>query len=84
MNQKRSSIKLLPGWKLEVIFKDGLKGIYDMSASIGKGVFSPLKDPAKFNQVHIGEYGQIAWSEELEICSDAVYKELTRITLVHA
>jgi len=55
-----------------------------MSASIGKGVFSPLKDPAKFNQVHIGAYGQIAWSEEMEICADAVYKQLTPKALVHA
>jgi hypothetical protein len=27
--------------------------------------------------VYIGEYGQIAWSDELEICSDAAYLELT-------
>ena len=78
------SIKTLPDWKLEVVFNDGIKGLYDMSASIGKGIFSPLKDRAKFNQVHIGEYGQIAWSEEMEICSDAVYKELTLEALVHA
>ena len=78
------SIKTLPDWKLEVVFNDGIKGLYDMSASIGKGIFSPLKDPAMFNHVHIGEYGQIAWSEEMEICSDAVYKELTREALVHA
>jgi len=77
-------IKPLPGWKLEVTFQDGLQGLYDMSASIGKGVFSPLKDPAKFNQVHIGAYGQIAWSEEMEICADAVYKQLTPKALVHA
>jgi hypothetical protein len=30
------------------------------------------------------KYGQIAWSEEMEICSDAVYKELTREALTHA
>ena len=78
------TVKPFPDWKLEVIFKDGVKGIYDMSQSIGKGVFSPLKDPANFNQVYIGEYGQIAWSEEMEICSDAVYKELSRRNFSHA
>ena len=55
-----------------------------MSESIGKGVFAPLKDPAKFSQVHIGEFGQIAWSDEMEICSDAVYKELTHNKIPHA
>ena len=78
------TVKPIPNGKLEVIFKDGEKGIYDMSQSIGKGVFSPLKDPAKFNQVHIGEYGQIAWSDEMEICSDAVYKELSQKKFSHA
>ena len=77
-------IKPFSDWKLEVIFKDGVKGVYDMSESIGKGVFAPLKDPAKFSQVHIGEFGQIAWSDEMEICSDTVYKELTHNKIPHA
>ena len=77
-------VKPQPNWKLEILFKDGLTGIYDMSQSIGKGVFSPLKDPAKFNQVHIGDYGQIAWSDEMEICPDAVYRELSQGILSHA
>jgi len=49
------TVKPFPDWKLEIFFRDGLKGIYDMSQSVGKGVFYPLKDPAKFNQVRIGE-----------------------------
>jgi hypothetical protein len=77
-------IKPFSDWKLEVIFKDGVNGVYDMSESIGKGVFAPLKDPAKFSQVHIGEFGQIAWSDEMEICSDAVYKELTHNKIPNA
>jgi len=79
-----TTVKPFPNWKLEVIFKDGVKGIYDMSESIGKGVFSPLIDPAKFSQVRIGEFGQIAWSDEMEICSDAVYKEFCRQNFSHA
>ena len=39
-----------PDWKLEVIFKDSVKGIYDMSQSIGEGMLYPLKDQAKFSQ----------------------------------
>jgi hypothetical protein len=26
--------------------------------------------------VHLGDHGQIAWSEEMEICPDAAYREL--------
>jgi hypothetical protein len=31
---------------------------------------------------HIGRHGQIAWSEDIEICSDAAYEEITGKVLV--
>jgi len=34
-------------------------------------------DEAFFRTVHIGRYGQIAWSEDIEICPDAAYQEIT-------
>jgi len=27
--------------------------------------------------VHIGDHGQIAWSEDIEICPDAAYEEIS-------
>lgn len=67
----------LPGYKLEISFPDGVSGIIDLSDSVGRGVFAPLKDETFFRNVHLGEYGQIAWSDEIEICSDAAYLEVT-------
>jgi hypothetical protein len=67
----------LPGHKLKISFPDGVVGVIDLSDSVGRGVFGPLLDEAYFNSVHIGEYGQIAWSDEIEICSDAAYLEIT-------
>lgn len=71
--------KVIPlhGHRLEVTFPDGVTGIIDLSDSVGRGVFAPLKEESFFRQVHIGEYGQIAWNEEIEICSDAAYLEIT-------
>lgn len=40
-------------------------------------MFTPLVDPAVFAIVHLGKHGQIAWSDEIEICPDAVYLEIT-------
>jgi hypothetical protein len=65
----------LPGEKISVVFCDGLEGVIDMSSSIGRGVFAPLADPKVFATVHIGDHGQIVWSEEMEICPDAAYLE---------
>ncbi len=30
-----------------------------------------------FTKAHIGEFGQIAWTDEIEICSDTAYLEIT-------
>jgi hypothetical protein len=67
----------LPGEKISVVFSDGLEGVIDMSSSVGRGVFAPLSDPKVFASVHIGDHGQIVWSEEMEICPDAAYLEAT-------
>jgi hypothetical protein len=67
----------LPGYKLKISFPVGVVGVIDLSDSVGRGVFTPLLDEAFFNSVHIGDYGQIAWSDEIEICSDAAYLEIT-------
>lgn len=67
----------LLGDKISVVFSDGLEGVIDMSSSVGRGVFAPLADPQVFAGVHIGDHGQIAWSEEMEICPDAAYLEVT-------
>jgi hypothetical protein len=69
-------IAALPNYRLEVCFPDGTAGIIDLSDSVGKGVFKPLQDEAFFKAVHIGAFGQIAWSEDIEICPDAAYLEL--------
>ena len=69
-------IEALPGFRLRVTYPDGTDGIIDLSADVGCGVFAPLADAAFFQTVHLGRYGQIAWSEDLEICPDAAYQEI--------
>ncbi len=59
-----------------MVFSDGAEGVIDMSSSVGRGVFAPLSDPRVFASVHIGDRGQIAWSEEMEICPDAAYLDV--------
>jgi len=63
--------------KISVTYADGVTGIIDLSDSVGRGVFAPLKNEVFFRKVHIGDHGQIAWSDEIEICPDAAYLEIT-------
>jgi hypothetical protein len=68
----------LPGAKVSIVFTDGTEGVIDMSNFVGRGVFAPLADPTVFSRVYVGDYGQIAWSEEMEVCPDAAYREVTK------
>ncbi len=58
-------------------YSDGVEGIIDLSKDVGRGVFTPLADEGFFRTVHIGQFGQIAWSDDLEICPDSAYEEIT-------
>ena len=70
-------VNALPGYRLWVEFADGVAGEIDLSHLVGKGVFALWDDDAAFKQVYIGDVGQIAWSDAIDICSDTVYMEIT-------
>lgn len=74
---KPIEIKALEGYKLWVKYEDGVEGEVDLSHLAGKGVFALWDDYAAFEKVYIGDYGQIAWSDEIDICPDTVYMEIT-------
>ena len=72
-----TKVEALPDFRLRVAYPDGTEGMIDLSGDVGRGVFAPLADEAFFRTVHIGRFGQIAWSEDIEICPDAAYLEIT-------
>jgi hypothetical protein len=63
--------------EIEVRYPDGTRGVIDLRDDIGQGVFASLADPAFFATVHLGSHGQIRWNDELELCPDAAYQEIT-------
>ena len=75
--QRPTKAEAIPGFRLRVAYPDGVEGVIDLSGDVGRGVFAPLADEAFFRTVHLGQFGQIAWSEEIEICPDAAYREIT-------
>ncbi len=70
-------VTALAGCKIRVEYSDGVMGIIDLADCAGRGVFTPLEDEEFFKTVHVGDHGQIAWSDEIEICPDAAYLEIT-------
>jgi hypothetical protein len=74
------SVSALPNYRIRVVFSDGTDGVVDLSDLAGQGVFRAWKDERFFAGVHLGSGRQICWSEEIELCPDAVYLRLTRKT----
>ena len=72
------SVKALPGYKLEVEFADGVRGVVDLSRELWGPVFEPLRDPEKFAEVGLDEDGAICWPNGADLAPDAIYADLTR------
>jgi hypothetical protein len=74
---KPVDVKPLAGYKLHLRYADGVEGDVDLSHLVGKGVFALWNDPKAFENVSIGESGEIRWSDKVDLCSDALYMEIT-------
>ena len=70
-----TEVEALPGFRLRVVFVDGLTGTVDMSRMVhssGAGVFAALADPSLFAQVTL-DYGAVTWPGELDLAPDAMH-----------
>lgn len=75
--KKISKVKVLPGYRLELKFDDGVSGTVDLSDKVEKGVFALWRDPLFFEQVAIGSAGELVWGEKIDLCPDALYLKVT-------
>lgn len=65
------------GYKIHLQYDDGQVGDVDLSDLIGKGVFAALSDTDAFNAVTVGKHGELRWTDELELCADALYLQIS-------
>lgn len=72
-----TKVKVLPRYRVELEFDDGVSGTVDLSDAVGKGVFAVWRDPLVFEQVRIGSSGELVWGEQVDLCPDALYLKIT-------
>ena len=70
-------VKPLDNYRLWIKYSDGIEGIVNLSKFVGKGVFQRWDDYREFQKVHIGPDGEIAWSDDIDMCPDALYLKVT-------
>lgn len=65
------------GYRIWLRYSDGASGEMDLSDMAGRGVFEAWLDRTCFEGVHVSGHGSIAWGDDIELCPDALYMELT-------
>ena len=60
---------------VRVQFDDGVAGNVRFEESHLQGVFEPLKEPGFFGRAY-NDHGALAWSEDLDMCPDAIYMQI--------
>lgn len=70
-------VEPLAGYRLRLRYADGVTGDVDLSHLVGKGVFQLWNDLEAFRRVSIGSAGEVRWSDEVDLCADALYLEVT-------
>ena len=74
-------VKPRDGYKIWLRYEDGVEGEVDLSDVAGKGVFAAWDDRAFFESVKVNGYRAVRWGEDIDVCSDAIYMEITGKTV---
>ena len=77
--EKILQVKALEKYKIWLQYEDGAEGTVDLAKLAGKGVFQKWEEEGIFDQVRIDpESGSVTWNEELQLCPDNLYLQLTK------
>ena len=67
-------------YKINVLFQDGIEGIYDLEGLAGRGIFRNWDEKDNFEKVFVDPLsGAIAWPGEIDIDTITVYCALRGI-----
>ncbi|MHC4341747.1 MAG: DUF2442 domain-containing protein [Planctomycetota bacterium] len=72
-----TDVQARPGFRLWLRYDDGLEGEVDLSHLVGRGVFEAWEIAGAFESVTLEPHGAVAWGDEIELCKDALYLQLS-------
>ena len=75
---KPVEVKPLQNFRLWLRYDDETAGEVNLSDLAGRGVFKAWEDQVFFREVRLGNYGEITWSDEIDLCPDSLYMRLTK------
>jgi Protein of unknown function (DUF2442) len=73
------SAQPLPGYRLRVVFNDGLTGLFDVEPERRGGVFLKLLEPSIFDAVTVNpDFGCVEWPGGIDLCPDTMHRAMAR------
>ena len=67
----------LANYRLKLRYANGVEGEVDLSHLVGQGVFAAWNDVECFNRVTLGDAGEPRWGNDIDLCPDALYLEIS-------
>ena len=77
MNPRIIEVIALSDYKMQLIFSNGERGVYDCNNLLDFGVFQELKNKNYFNQVKVLD-GTVTRSHDQDICPDTLYLDAVK------
>ena len=71
------AVETREGYRIWLRYADGVEGEVDLSHLAGERVFAVWNDRRFFERVYISEWRSIALSDEIELCPNALYMEIS-------
>ena len=78
---KLVEVKALPDYRLWIRYENGIEGEVDLSHLVGRGVFKAWEDQEVFQPVHVSPSGAPSWGDDIDLCPDALYLQITGETV---
>ena len=72
-----TEVEARDGYRIWLRYQDGTAGEVDLSHLAGKGALKVWDEPGYFEKVHITPHRTTAWDDDIDLCADALYMELT-------
>lgn len=69
-------LKPLDNFQLWLRYSDGKEGTIDLSDAAHTELFSDWRQPGGFDAVKVGEYGEVYWTPDANLCADSLYLDL--------
>ena len=73
MMNRVKDVKALSGYRLDIVFRNGERGVFDCNPYRGYECLAGIWDSCVFDKV-VADHGTVMWPNGADLCPDVVYE----------